>query len=105
MRRTDPASTCPLHRSKTEGVVSLAKRPWTEEDNARLKEFVAQGASIIRAAAALHRVGDLLDRTLGSHRPRTGHALNRVPSGAWTSCRTLGIPRRHVRGPTSSFCA
>src|SRR5207245_11771380 len=55
MRRTDPASTCPLHRSKTEGVVSLAKRPWTEEDNARLKEFVVQGASIIRAAAALHR--------------------------------------------------
>jgi len=35
--------------------VGLAKRPWTEEDNARLKEFVAQGASIIRAAAALHR--------------------------------------------------
>ena len=33
----------------------LAKRPWTEEDNARLKEFVAQGASIIRAAAAIHR--------------------------------------------------
>jgi hypothetical protein len=35
--------------------VGLAKRPWAEEDNARLKEFVAQGASIIRAAAALHR--------------------------------------------------
>ena len=33
----------------------LAKRPWTEEDNARLKEFVTQGASINRAAAALHR--------------------------------------------------
>ena len=35
--------------------MGLAKRPWTEEDNAHLKEFVAQGASIIRAAAALHR--------------------------------------------------
>jgi hypothetical protein len=35
--------------------VGLAKRPWTQEDNARLKEFVAQGASIIRVAAALHR--------------------------------------------------
>ena len=35
--------------------MGLAKRPWTEEDNARLKEFVAQGASIIRAAAALNR--------------------------------------------------
>jgi hypothetical protein len=35
--------------------VGLAKRPWTEEDNARLKEFVAQDASIIRAAAALNR--------------------------------------------------
>jgi len=35
--------------------VGLAKRPWTEEDNARLKKFVAQGASIIRAAAALNR--------------------------------------------------
>jgi hypothetical protein len=31
------------------------KREWTEEDNARLKEFVAQGASIVRAAAALDR--------------------------------------------------
>ena len=31
------------------------KSEWTEEDNARLKEFVAQGASIIRVAAALHR--------------------------------------------------
>jgi hypothetical protein len=35
--------------------VGLAKRPWTEEDNARLKEFVVQDASIIRAAAALNR--------------------------------------------------
>jgi len=50
-------------------------------------------------------VRDLLDRTLGSHWPRIGHALNGVPSGAWTSCRTLGIPRRHVRGPTSSYSA
>ena len=31
------------------------KSEWTEEDNARLKEFVAQDASIIRAAAALNR--------------------------------------------------
>jgi hypothetical protein len=31
------------------------KREWTEEDNARLKEFVAQGTSIVRAAAALDR--------------------------------------------------
>ena len=35
--------------------MGLAKRPWTQEDNARLKEFAAQGASIIRAATALHR--------------------------------------------------
>ena len=35
--------------------MGLAKRPWTQEDNARLKEFVAQGASIIRVAAAIHR--------------------------------------------------
>ncbi len=28
-------------------------------------------------------VRDLLDRTLGSHRPRTGHALNRVPRSAF----------------------
>jgi hypothetical protein len=42
-------------RSETESIVGLAKRPWTEEDNARLKEFVAQDASIIRAAAALNR--------------------------------------------------
>jgi hypothetical protein len=31
------------------------KSEWTEEDNARLKGFVAQDASIIRAAAALNR--------------------------------------------------
>ena len=35
--------------------MGLTKRPWTEEDNARLKEFVAQDLSIIRAAAALNR--------------------------------------------------
>jgi hypothetical protein len=36
-------------------VIVRLKSEWTEEDNARLKEFVAQGASIIRAAAALDR--------------------------------------------------
>jgi hypothetical protein len=35
--------------------VGLLRAPWTEEDNARLKEFVAQDLSIIRAAAALDR--------------------------------------------------
>jgi hypothetical protein len=29
--------------------------PWTKEDNERLETFVAQGASIIRAAGALNR--------------------------------------------------
>src|SRR6266699_142393 len=29
-------------RSRTEGIVGLGERPWTKEDNARLKEFVAQ---------------------------------------------------------------
>jgi hypothetical protein len=36
-------------------VIVRLKSEWTKEDNARLKEFVAQGASIIRAAAALDR--------------------------------------------------
>jgi hypothetical protein len=36
-------------------VIVRLKSEWTEEDNARLREFVAQGASIIRAAAALDR--------------------------------------------------
>ena len=44
-----------LNRRNKEGIVGLAKRPWTDEDNARLKEFVAQDASIIRAAAAFNR--------------------------------------------------
>jgi hypothetical protein len=35
--------------------VGLTKRPWTEDDNARLKEFVAQDLSIVRAAAAFNR--------------------------------------------------
>jgi hypothetical protein len=30
-------------------------RPWTEEDNERLKAFVAKGASMIKVAAALRR--------------------------------------------------
>ena len=29
--------------------------PWTKEDNERLEGFVAKGASVIRAAAALNR--------------------------------------------------
>jgi hypothetical protein len=44
-----------LNRRNKEGIVGLAKRPWTDEDNARLREFVAQDASIIRAAAAFNR--------------------------------------------------
>ena len=35
--------------------MGLIKRPWTEADNERLKEFVAQGLSILRAAAAFNR--------------------------------------------------
>jgi GcrA cell cycle regulator len=35
--------------------VRSRKLPWTKEDNERLKRFVAQGASVIRAAAALNR--------------------------------------------------
>jgi hypothetical protein len=33
----------------------LNRRSWTEEENARLRAFAAQGASIVRAAAALNR--------------------------------------------------
>jgi transposase-like protein len=40
-------------------VVRMALRPlcrrWTPEDNERLKALVAQGASLVRAAAALKR--------------------------------------------------
>jgi hypothetical protein len=39
---------------RSSAIVGL-KSEWTEEDNARLKEFVAQDVSIIRAAAALDR--------------------------------------------------
>ena len=35
--------------------MGLNKRPWTEADNERLKDFVAQGLSIVRAAAAFNR--------------------------------------------------
>ena len=42
-------------RRKMESIVSLARRPWTEADNERLKDFVAQGQSIVRAAAAFNR--------------------------------------------------
>jgi GcrA cell cycle regulator len=33
----------------------LLARPWTAEEDEQLKAFVARGASIIRAAAALKR--------------------------------------------------
>jgi hypothetical protein len=33
----------------------MNKRPWTDEENERLKAFVAQGVSIIRAAEATPR--------------------------------------------------
>ena len=39
----------------TETTVGLIKRPWTEADNERLRDFVAQGLSIVRAAAAFNR--------------------------------------------------
>ena len=35
--------------------MGLIKRTWTEADNERLKDFVAQGLSIVRAAAAFNR--------------------------------------------------
>jgi hypothetical protein len=35
--------------------VGLIKRPWTEAENEHLKDFVAQGLSIVRAAAAFNR--------------------------------------------------
>jgi hypothetical protein len=38
-----------------ETIVDLIKRPWTEAENERLKDFVAQGLSIFRAAAAFNR--------------------------------------------------
>jgi GcrA cell cycle regulator len=44
-------------RIKNAGVSSACEKaaPWTKEDNERLKGFVAKGASVIRAAAALNR--------------------------------------------------
>jgi hypothetical protein len=35
--------------------MSLHRPPWTESDNERLKAMVAQGASLLRAAAAFRR--------------------------------------------------
>jgi hypothetical protein len=35
--------------------VSLNRTPWTDDENERLKAFVAQGLSIVRAAAAFKR--------------------------------------------------
>jgi hypothetical protein len=40
----------------TTGIAMLSRYlPWTKEDDERLRAFVAQGASVIRAAAALRR--------------------------------------------------
>jgi hypothetical protein len=36
--------------------MGVNKGPWTDEENERLRIFVAQGVSIIRAAAALNRI-------------------------------------------------
>ena len=35
--------------------MAVRKRTWTAEDNERLKELVAKGVSVIKAAAALKR--------------------------------------------------
>ena len=35
--------------------MSLRAPPWTEADNERIREFVKQGVSIVRAAASLKR--------------------------------------------------
>ena len=45
-----------LRRTEITGIAMLSRYlPWTKEDDERLKEFVAQGAPVIRAAAALRR--------------------------------------------------
>jgi GcrA cell cycle regulator len=36
-------------------MLSRTYLPWTKEEDERLRAFVAQGASVIRAAAALRR--------------------------------------------------
>jgi hypothetical protein len=33
----------------------VRRKPWSPEENERLKAFVASGASVVRAAAALER--------------------------------------------------
>jgi hypothetical protein len=53
------ATPCMTVAIETEitGIAMLSRNylPWTKEDDERLRAFVAQGASVIRAAAALSR--------------------------------------------------
>ncbi len=55
--------------------MGVSKGPWTDQENERIKTFVAQGVSIIRAAA-------LFNRTTGSIR---------------AEARKLGTPFRPMR--------
>jgi hypothetical protein len=45
-----------LRRTEITGIAMLSRNlPWKKEDDERLRAFVAQGASVIRASAALRR--------------------------------------------------
>jgi hypothetical protein len=68
-------------------------RPWTAEDNARVREFVANGASPTRAAAALNRTRVAISeraRKIGCPFPTLAEARKKIPPSAdspWGSHR------------------
>ena len=69
--------------------MGLIKRPWTEADNERLKDFVAQGLSIVRAAAAFNRTTKnvrIQARKIGTPFPPMRDFRKKfadVPSNSW----------------------
>jgi GcrA cell cycle regulator len=67
----------------------LLARPWTAEEDEQLKAFVARGASIIRAAAALKR-------KKGSIRERARKLGCPFPTLA--AARKNGLTRRTTNG-------
>ena len=56
----------------------MNKGPWTDQENERLKTFVAQGVSIIRAAA-------VFNRTTGSIRAEARKLATPFPADAGAS--------------------
>jgi hypothetical protein len=68
---------------------SLRSKPWTDADDDRIRDFVKQGVSVLRAASALGRTTQSVRRrarTIGSSFPTRSEARKKFagdPQSSW----------------------